>query len=136
VYQPLQRWTAEEALRSPWFKEDASSLSSIDLSMNLPKLMDLKSKFKSVASVVMKLMPANNAGSDKPESRRSIRTPDGLVLDQDGVMLGKEVDLEAFQETAKLLFTEDPEQKDDDPHKALANLSLPASQTGSAKHIV
>jgi serine/threonine protein kinase len=137
VFQPLQRWTAEEALRSPWFKEDASSLSSIDLSMNLPKLKDLKSKFKSVANVVMKLLPSNiNPGSERTESRHSIRTADGLVLDPDGVMLGKEVDLAAFEATANLLFTVDPEQKDDDPAKALAHLSLPASQEGSAKHVV
>ncbi|CAB9520349.1 MAP kinase-activated protein kinase 2 (Fragment) [Seminavis robusta] len=138
VPEPLQRWTAEEALRCKWFKEDESSLSSIDLSKSLPKLRDLKSKFKSVAKVVMKLTPT--CGPGEGYKRPSIRTPDGLVMDAEGHMLGKEVELEAYRATT-MFFSEDPEQKVDDPakmHKVQTNdeLGLPGSQTDSAKHIV
>ena len=133
VVEPLQRWTADEALKCKWFQEDASSLSSIDLSKNVSTLKDLRSKFKSVAKVVMKLTPTHNGN----KQRLSTCTKDGLVVTADGTTLGKEVDLASYQRTTHELFTQDPEQKDDDASRLSNNqASLPASQTNSAKHIV
>ena len=60
----------------------------------------------------MKLTPTSIQGSDKKEEPRpSIRTVGGVVMDADGAMLGKEVDLASFERTAQELFTGDPEQK-------------------------
>ena len=65
-------------------------------------------------------------------------TPDGLVVDSHGAMLGKEVDLATFQKTTDALFENDPEQKDDDASRVINNetLGLPSSQTESARHVV
>jgi serine/threonine protein kinase len=127
VVEPLQRWTAEEALRSKWFQEEASSLSSIDLSKNLGKLKELRSKFKSVAMAVIMMKP-----SPRNCMRKTSTTVNsgGLVVDAEGTELGKEVDLASYQKTAESLFLQDPEQKDDDASR------VASSHTSSTRHVV
>ena len=129
VVEPLQRWTAEEALRCKWLKQDGTSLSTFDLSQSVGKIKEIKAKFKSVAKVVMNLAP------NRPSLTTT--TQGGLLVDATGATLGKEVDLDSFQKTTEALFEQDPEQKDDDASRRNKEASaLPSSQTNSAKHIV
>ena len=113
VVEPLQRWTAEEALRSAWFREDASSLCSIDLSMSVLKLKDLRSKFRSVAKAVMKMTPPGDASSSlSPKRTAEEKIP-----------------------TVPIVFADSEDKEDGAPLDNEA-LGLPASQTDSVKLIV
>ena len=131
VVEPMQRWTAEEALRASWFQEDASSLSSIDLSHSVSKLKDLRSKFRSVAKAVMKLTPPSHDEKG------------GIVMS----VVDKMKQLSPVVEHHKIkkvnpLFSGDPESKEDgypgSPPVSPTNaaLGLPTCQTSSVKHIV
>lgn len=145
VVEPIQRWTAREALGAAWFRQDASSLSSIDLSTSVSKLKDLRSKFRSVAKVVMKLTPANSGVSRRGsvEQKR-----EGVVVIEADTTPGEE-QIETTATFAKREstrasirnspFTQDPELKEVHPRDGgLDNkaLGLPACQTSSVKHLV
>jgi len=147
VVEPLQRLTAEEALKVSWFHQDATSLSSVDLSKAVVGLKELKSKFKSVAEVMMKFNP----GSGHHRRRTSENCNAGVVtIEADTTPGTEEVEATATftkRETPNTLiqnndlFSQDPESKEDQPpssDKTLDNesLGLPSSQTDSVKLLV
>ena len=145
VVEPMQRLTAQEALRTSWFQADANSLSSIDLSKSVSKLKDFRSKFKSVAKVVMKLTPSNTGHHSR---RNSVDEGAGVVVITADTTPGEEeVETTAMfpkrgsNRTSILnsLFSQDPEQKEEHPDGGKLDnkaLGLPASQTASVKHLV
>jgi calcium/calmodulin-dependent protein kinase I len=53
VADPNERWTIEEALRSPWIQQDPTQLSEVDLSESLRVLQEKKTRLRSLASAFM-----------------------------------------------------------------------------------
>ena len=144
VVEPMQRLTAQEALRTSWFGADTKSLSTIDLSTSVFKLKDFRSKFKSLAKNVMKLTPSNTGHL----RRTSVDEGAGAIIITADTTPGEE-EVEATAMFPKKganrasilnsLFSQDPEQKEEHPDDGkLINkaLGLPASQTASVKHLV
>jgi serine/threonine protein kinase len=137
VVEPLQRWTAEEALRANWFQQDTSSLSSIDLSKSVSKLKDLRMKFKTVAKVAALMLspsPANNSSSNHGDA----------TTDEDDAASVRYTKDDPFQWEkispikTKKSHHEEQQENETNPQRLLDNetLGLPACQTNSVKLIV
>lgn len=53
VVDPLQRWTAKQALESAWLKKDSKALEGKDLTKSLEAIKRSKRKFKNVAKTII-----------------------------------------------------------------------------------
>lgn len=72
VVDPLQRWTAKQALDSAWLKKDSTALEGKDLTKSLEAIKRSKRKFKNVAKTIIMMkgssLRAAAVGAKKKES--------------------------------------------------------------------
>lgn len=90
VIDPVERMTIDEALRSPWIRQDDRSLSLNDLGGSISNLMNKRQQLRSVAKTVIWLGKSGHKLANTPSNEEEYIAEGEEGEEEDGEEMGKE----------------------------------------------